>query len=242
MTLVYAGDENEPESGKSNSKTRKDSVVDEVHHLLQTPVLDNEETDSTSPKTGEDKFHHLLSTPVLDNDNSYEAMYGHQEPTQIVYNSDPNREDAPLDFNFGKNPMLSHQNDGVLKSKNESSMSNKSDLQSITCSVGTSASHSNVRKESELLGTCNCNVENSLSKTTCHIDDHCRCNTDAKMRTGTNVHSELSPATCKCVSAQRHDYCEPAGDTGARGTCTETSVQRLGGLNLPYSDSSDENG
>ena len=240
MTIVSAGDENEPESGNSNSKTRKDNIVDEVHHLLQTPVLDNEETDSTSPQTSEDKFHHLLSTPVLDNDNAYEALYGHEEPAQIVYNSDPNREDAPLDFNFGKNPMLSHRNVGVLKGKNKSSMSNKSDLQSITCSVGTSASHSNVNKESELLS--NCKVENSLSKTTCDNYDYCICNTDAKMKTGTNVHSELSPATCKCVTAQRHDYCEPAGDTWARGTRTESSVQRLGGLNLPYSDSSDEDG
>lgn len=53
------------------------------------------EVSSVEPKG---KCHLLLATPVLEKDEVYKDMYGHEQPTPIVYNADPDRENSPLEF------------------------------------------------------------------------------------------------------------------------------------------------
>ena len=231
VCLLLAGEATEAESDSTSSKTRKDNIVDEVHHLLATPVL------------------------VKDND--YEVMYGHEQPAHILYNSDPNRQDAPLDFNFGNKPSHVNEKDGILQDQNERHIiSDTSDLQTKTCSIGTRVSHSHDR-ESSFHG--NFNVESAANE---DRSGHCS-NREAVTSAQSSLCSEIELAACKCVTTGKHEYhkhnpsnvhsvvlkgrkdmLQPDETKSLSREALEngkiSSVQQLGSLNLPYSDSSEE--
>lgn len=223
------------------------------------------ESDSTSSKSSEDEVHHLLSTPVLVNDNKYEDIYGHEQPAQILYNSDPNRQDAPLDFNFGNKPAHGQEKDSILQDQDKrDTISDTPDLKTTTCSIGTCLPHSHDRG-SILHG--NGNVE-SLSNE--DRSGHCTYNR-INMEVGTSVHSSLcldeKSAAFKCITARKEKYpklnpsnihsmaskirndAQTLGETNSLSIVVDreasendetSSVQQLGRLNLPYSDSSEE--
>ena len=239
--------------------------------LLLAVEATEAESDSTSSKTREgnivDEVHHLLSTPVLVKDDDYEVMYGHEQPAQVLYNSDPSRENAPLDFDFQNKPPHGHEKDGILQDKNERhTISDASDLQTKTYPIGTCVPHSHERG-SKLHGYCNAELESSSNE---DRDGHCSGDTvNREARTGaqSSLCSTLEPAACKCVTAGKHKYHKlnpsnvhsvaeeerkdthtldetnslsitvgrEASENGETG-----SVQQLGSLNLPYSDSSEE--
>ena len=258
--MFIAGEDNESEPDSTTSKTSRDSVGEEVHLLL--------------------------STPVLEKDDDYKVMYGHEEPAQIMYNSDPDREDAPLDFNFGNKPLHSSETGDLYDQKERPSVkhtiSDASELHVVTCNCpsGNTMSQASDLSDSDSDIHYNHCVSSSANEIR-GIRSHCTCNlvnkqvaTTAQKTSCFHKSLELEPIAghstvptqneCgKCVlqgqlktesdlslvkkknEMNTQDEPETLSETELTGKKTSedletTSVEKTVTLNLPYSDSSDE--
>ena len=200
----------------------------------------------------------LIQTPILETDDVYTGMYGLETPAEIIYNSDPNREKAPLDFRSKKhaNQNSEHVNtllhssiqrpESINQDRGNTPLNFRSEKHANengehvnTCSIKRTECFNPdretdhlelidqsdaIEKSSDRGMKCSCVISNDYSRTNSEGNCDSRC---SKLLNKT----QCSSATMQTDLVQK----EPASKSRS-----PEPVNPPASLNLPYSDSSDE--
>ena len=141
----------------------------------------------------------LIQTPILEKEDVYTDLYGHEDPAIIIYNSDPDRENSPLDFRVNsENTPLDFRVNNHCKQDSPSYI--------INCSCA--------------------ETENAYESNTVIYKN--------------SQHSKVQEVG-QCSSASHTSRHTDVINEAIKFTdCDSKSTKPLVSLNLPYSDSSDE--
>ena len=201
----------------------------------------------------------LIQTPILETDDDYTGLYGLETPPEIIYNSDPNRENAPLDFRSQKHAYQNseHVNTSPPHCSIKRPESINQDRENTPLNFR-SEKHAN--QNSEHVNTC------SIKRTECFNSD--RETADLELIDQSDAIEKTNDRGVRCSSDISNDYCRTNSEGNCDSQCSKvmdktqcpratmqtdlmhkesksksTSPEPLkppASLNLPYSDSSDE--
>ena len=220
------------------------------------------ETSSDSPasiRTNSKERLTLIQTPILEADDVYTGMYGLETPAEIIYNSDPNRENAPLDFRSQKhaNQNNEHVNTSPLNCSIKRPESINQDRENTPLNF---RSEKDANQNSEHVNTC------SIKRTECFNPD--REATHLELIDQSDAIEKTNDRGMKCSCAISNDYSSTNSERNCNSQsskvmnktqCSSSTMQTdlmqkepasksrspervnpPASLNLPYSDSSDK--
>ena len=201
----------------------------------------------------------LIQTPILETDDIYTGMYGIETPAEIIYNSDPNRENAPLDFRSKKH--TNQNSEHVITSPPHCSIKKpKSINQDRENTPLNFKSEKHANQNSEHVNTCSIKRVECFNpdRETAHLElidqsDAIEKTNDRGMKCSCAISNEYSRTNIyenfdsQCSKVMNKIQCPSATmqtdlvhiESKSKITSPEPE-NPLVSLNLPYSDSSDE--
>ena len=214
---------------------------------------------STSIRTNSKERLTLIQTPILETDDVYTGLYGLETPAEIIYNSDPNRENALLDFRSKNhaNQNSEHVNTSPLHCTIQRPESINQERENTPLSFR-SEKHAN--HNSEHVNTCSIKRIGCFNpdRETAHLElidqsDAIKKTNDRGMKCLCGISNDYSRTNSEgncdsqCSKVMNKTQCSNTTmqtdlmqkESKSKGRCPEP-VNPPASLNLPYSDSSDE--